>query len=163
MHQFFEDYLERLSTLHGHIERAIEGLSMEALNWSPGPEINSVCVLVVHLCGAERFWIGDVTGQLPSGRDRDAEFEAQGMDEAALKRRLDETLAHSRAVVERLSLDDLAAPRSSPRGERAFTVGWALAHALEHTGIHLGHIQIMRQWWEQRPAVDGRDRRSPSI
>ncbi len=151
MHRFFEDYLERLSTLHGHIERAIEGLTPEALNWSPGPEINSVCVLIVHLCGAERFWIGDVAGQLPSHRDRDSEFEAQGMDGAALKRRLAEALDHSRSVVERLSLDDLAAARSSPPDERTYTIGWALAHALEHTAIHLGHVQIMRQWWEQRP------------
>ena len=29
-------------------------------------------------------------------------------------------------------------------------VAWALLHALEHTAIHLGHMQIMRQLWEQR-------------
>lgn len=149
MHQFFEDYLDRLTTLHTHVEQAIAGLSPEALNWSPGDEINSICVLVVHLCGSERFWIGEMAGQLPAGRDRDAEFEARGMDEAALKRRLDEVLAHSRSVVERLSLEDLAAPRTSPQNQRTYTVGWVLMHVLEHNGIHLGHLQLMRQWWEQ--------------
>jgi hypothetical protein len=29
-------------------------------------------------------------------------------------------------------------------------VGWALLHALEHTAIHLGHIQITQQLWDQK-------------
>jgi ankyrin repeat protein len=29
-------------------------------------------------------------------------------------------------------------------------VAWCLAHALEHTALHLGHMQITRQLWEQR-------------
>ena len=66
---FVEDYLERLQDLHGAIERAIEGLPQAALDWVPGPDMNS------------------------------------------------------------------------------------LAHALEHTALHLGHIQITRQLWEQRQEV----------
>ena len=49
-----------------------------------------------------------------------------------------------------LTLDDLEALRQSPRDGRQYTTAWALAHALEHTGIHVGHVQIIRQWWEQR-------------
>lgn len=29
------------------------------------------------------------------------------------------------------------------------TVAWRLAHALEHTALHLGHMEITRQLWEQ--------------
>jgi hypothetical protein len=28
-------------------------------------------------------------------------------------------------------------------------VAWALFHALEHTALHCGQIQIQRQLWEQ--------------
>jgi hypothetical protein len=28
-------------------------------------------------------------------------------------------------------------------------VAWALLHALEHTTLHLGQIQLTRQLWEQ--------------
>jgi len=28
-------------------------------------------------------------------------------------------------------------------------VAWALAHALEHTALHLGHIQIGRELWQE--------------
>jgi uncharacterized damage-inducible protein DinB len=144
------DYLERLQALHADIERAIEGLPQAALDWVPGPDVNSLCVLVVHLIGAERYWIGDVVGGDPSDRDRAAEFRVRGLDGAALRKRLDDVLAHSRGVLEQLTLQDLATLRVSPRDGREFTVAWCLAHAMEHTAIHLGHMQIIRQLWDQR-------------
>ncbi len=112
--------------------------------------MNSIGALVVHLTGAERYWIGDVAGRDPSGRDRAAEFRARGLDEAELKRRLDGSLAYARGLLEGLTLQDLDAARVSPRDGREFTVAWCLAHALEHTAIHLGHIQIIRQLWDQQ-------------
>jgi class 3 adenylate cyclase len=146
---FFADYLDRLQRLHDDVAHAVEGLSQEALDWAPGPDMNSLCVLVVHLAGAERYWIGDVVGRDPSGRDRDAEFRARGVGAAALKARLADALAHSRGVLEELTLEDLEAVRVSPRDGREFSVAWALAHALEHTAIHVGHAQLVRQLWDQ--------------
>ena len=150
MHVTFVNYVERLQRLHADVERAMAGLSQEALDWVPGPEMNSIAVLVVHLTGAERYWIGDVAGREPSGRDRAAEFRAHGLDEAALRRRLDEALAYCRSIVEKLTLQDLETIRVSPRDGQQFTVAWSLLHTLEHTAIHLGHIQIVRQLWDQR-------------
>jgi len=150
MRSILEAYLERIQALHADMERAIEGLPQAALDWVPGPDVNSLCVLVVHAAGAERYWIGDVVGRDPSGRDRAAEFRARGLNEAVLKRCLDATLDHSRGVLEGLTAQDLEELRVSPRDGRRFTVAWSLAHALEHTAIHLGHMQIVRQLWDQR-------------
>ena len=72
MEAFFENYVNRLEALYSHVEAAIEGLSVDALDWSPGPEMNSIAVLLVHLAGSVRYWIGDVAGGEPSGRDRQA-------------------------------------------------------------------------------------------
>jgi hypothetical protein len=157
MEPFFRDYLECLQRLHERIELALEGLPQAALDWTLGPDTNSLCVLVVHLTGAERYWIGDVVAQEPSGRDRQAEFRARGLDAGALRERLGDTLDFCQRVLEGLTTGDLAAPRVSPRDGREFTVGWALAHALEHTALHLGHIQITRQLWE------GRIRSTPQV
>ena len=66
------------------MERAIRGLSQEVLDWTPGPEMNSTCALVVHLSGAGRYWIDDMAARESSGRDRAAEFRAEGL-EAALR------------------------------------------------------------------------------
>ena len=155
MLQVLEDYLGRLSALHAEIAHAIEGLPQAALDWVPGAEMNSLGVLVVHLAGAERYWIGDVVGGDPSGRDRNAEFRTSGMDGAVLKQRLDDSLAYVRGVLEQLTLPELEATRASPRDGREFTVAWCLAHALEHTAIHLGHIQIIRQLWDQQQSAAG--------
>jgi len=150
MQPVFETYFDRLAELHNDIVCTIEGLPQTALDWTPGPDINSLAVLVAHIAGSQRYWIGDVVAGDPSNRDRDAEFRTQGIDAAALKKRLADTLAHSRDVLESLALETLTEPRVSARVDNEITVGWALAHALEHTAIHLGHIQIVRQWWEQQ-------------
>ena len=145
MLSILEDYLERLQALHAGIERTIEGLPQAALDWVSGPDMNSLAVLAVHVAGAERYWIGDVVGGEPSGRDRAAEFRTHDLDGAALKACLAAALAHSQAVLEELTLPDLEATYVSPRDERQFTGAWCLAHALEHTALHLGHMQITRQ------------------
>lgn len=147
---FFVEYLNRLQTLHDNIKEALAGLPAEALDWRPGPEMNSIAVLVVHVAGAERYWIGDVAAQEPSGRNRAAEFETRGVPATALSERLDESLACARTALTRLSPEDLAQARSSARHEQTFTVAWSLLHALEHTAIHAGHIGLTRQLWEER-------------
>lgn len=144
-----EDYLERLQALYAGIIQIIEGLPPAALDYMPHQGMNSLTVLAVHVAGATRYWIGDVAGQDPSGRDRDAEFRAHGLDGTILMDRLAKALDHSRTVLEGLALSDLEATQVSPRDGRQFTVAWCLAHALEHTALHLGHMQLTCQLWEQ--------------
>jgi uncharacterized damage-inducible protein DinB len=143
------DYFDILTALHNGLKQAIAGLPTAALDWVPGPEMNSIAVLVVHTAGAERYWIGDVAGGQPSGRDRPAEFQTQGLDETDLVSHLDDALAESEKILAQLTLEDLTALRSSPLHDREGTVMWAVLHALEHTANHLGHIQVTRQMVEQ--------------
>ena len=150
MIELYAAYLERLEALHNDLNRVIADLPVEALNWSPGPEMNSLAVLATHTAGAERYWIGDVVARDDSQRDRAAEFRAQAVSAQALIDRLDTALAHSRGVLEQLNLATLDEKRLAPRGGDEVTVAWALTHALEHTAIHLGHMQIVRQLWTQR-------------
>jgi uncharacterized damage-inducible protein DinB len=149
MQTYFADYFGLLQNCHDDIHKALTGLPPEALDWTPGKDMNSISVLVVHLTGAERFWIGDVAAQEPSDRNRDAEFEVKGLGADTLKKRLDDTLSYVSVTLEKFSLQDLEIPRRSPRTDREFTVGWSLLHALEHSTLHLGQIQLTRQLWEQ--------------
>lgn len=153
---FFADYAERLGALHAGLSAAIAELPLQALDWTPGPEMNSLGVLVAHTAGSERFWIGDIAAQRPSGRVRAREFEVEGRDAAALQALMDRALAFAEEVLAGLALADLAAERETPDG-RIVTVGWALLHALEHTAQHMGHCQLTRQLWEEKTgaAVDG--------
>ncbi|HVM73078.1 MAG TPA: DUF664 domain-containing protein, partial [Anaerolineales bacterium] len=142
--------LNSLQELHDDIRAALKDLPQEALDWMPGLEINSLGVLVVHLTGAERYWIGDVIAGAASGRDREAEFRTKGASQRELLERLDANEVFFRTALEPLALPDLEQPRISPRNGCTVTVAWALCHVLKHTALHLGHIQLTRQLWDRR-------------
>jgi len=149
MQTFFKDYLNLLQDCHNGILEALEGLPPSALDWTPGQDMNSISVLVFHLTGAERFWIGDIAAQDPSNRDRDAEFRVHDVEMDVLKKRLADILGYARSVLDKMSLQDLEASRVRPSDGHEFTVAWALLHALEHAREHLGQIQLTRQLWGQ--------------
>jgi uncharacterized damage-inducible protein DinB len=149
MQPFFKVYYDRLAVLHQDVKNAIAGLPQEALDWVPGADMNSINVLVAHLTGAERFLIGEMVGQDPAGRLRDAEFQAKGLGAEDLFERLDDVLEHSQGVLAKLRVEDLENYCAAARHGRQVTIGWALTHILEHSANHLGHIQITRQWWQQ--------------
>jgi uncharacterized damage-inducible protein DinB len=149
MQSFFTNYLDLLQDCHNGILQALDGLPQTALDWVPRQEMNSIAVLLAHITGSERYWIGDIAAQESSNRDRDAEFRVHGVEVDVFRKRLADNLEYARKVLEKMSLEDLEALRASPSNEREYTVAWALLHALEHATLHLGQIQITRQLWEQ--------------
>ena len=145
MQSFFEDYLQNLQELHDDVIDALKDLPLAALEWSPATDMNSIDVLVVHTVGAQRFLIGEAVGGDPSNRDREAEFKVHGLDAQALTMRLNQSFEYIRSVLERLTFEDVSSLRDFRGRERSGV--WILDHALKHTAIHLGHVQLMRQVW----------------
>ncbi|MEP7290820.1 MAG: DinB family protein [Chloroflexota bacterium] len=150
MEAFFTDYFDRLQDLNRDFIEAFDGLPDQALDWTPGAEMNSFCVLVVHTTASARYWIGDGALGEPSNRVRATEFEARGLSGTELKARFAALEDYVRGALERISFADLAVVKSARYHDTPITGGWALLHALEHTGMHLGHAQITRQLWDQR-------------
>lgn len=142
------DYLKRLDLVYADLRRALTDLPPEALDWRPGPHLNSIGVIATHTAESQRYWIGEIVGGQPANRNREAEFLAHGQDSATLIQRLDEGLAQIRAVLERVSLEDLSVIRTSPYRDHDFTIAWVLNHTLAHVASHLGHIEVTRQFWE---------------
>jgi uncharacterized damage-inducible protein DinB len=145
MRQPFEDFYKLLQDLHESCKDQIAGLAQDELDWSPGEGMNSIAVLVVHTAGSERFWIGDTIMREPSGRDREAEFVTSGKSEQTLVDLLDASLAYIGGAFDRLDVEVLAESRRSPRDGREISVARTIAHVIEHTALHLGHIQITKQ------------------
>ena len=150
---FFAAYLERLENLHENLRQQIEGLPVEAMDWVPGVEMNSIAVLLAHTLGSLRFWIGDIALGEPSGRIREREFETRGVSSQEMQQRLDTSLAYAHGAVTRLSVEDLekVAP-VVPEAYEPVSVSWALLHALEHAYLHLGQIQLTSQLWKAHAA-----------
>jgi hypothetical protein len=148
MEKYFEALLDRFDELHRDVQQTLDELPPEAIDWVPAPDMNSLAVLILHMTGSERYYIGDVCLGDLSFRDRNAEFRVKGMDAAALKRRLTDLAAYEKSAFEQLHVAELGQERVAPKDLRTFTVAWALNHALEHTAIHVGHIQILKQMWQ---------------
>jgi uncharacterized damage-inducible protein DinB len=150
MEQLFQDILQRFETLYEAVEKAVADLPAEALDWKPGPDMNSIGVILAHMAGAWRYWVGDVAGDSPSGRVRAEEFETHGVEASEMLGRLRAALDASREVLGRLEPSRLGEVRTAGMFNEERTVGWAIFHALEHTALHTGHIQLTRQLWDQR-------------
>lgn len=154
-------YLQMIEDLRGQVGELVAGLPAEALTWRPislsasptsGKEereetTNSLTVLATHVAGAEHFWIGEVVGARPRTRDRDAEFAAETGDASALLRLLKEVSVETRAVFSALDAADLAGTREA-RG-RTIPVRWCFLHVIDHTALHLGHMQLTYQLWQR--------------
>ena len=149
MIQFFAEYLDNLAELHTEMMKAVHHLPAEALDWVPFPDGNSLSVLIVHSAGSQKYWLGDVVAKEPSGRDRPAEFRVKNVSLQELETRLNESLGYAELVLGKFGMDDLEAARINPRNGQEVTIAWALDHTLKHTAIHLGHIQITCQLWDQ--------------
>lgn len=150
MQPFYVDYMKNLEELHNEILRNISGLPQEALDWRPFSGGNSLSVLVVHLTGAERMLYSEVVAGVPSGRDRDSEFKVKNLELEDLTARLHDSRTFAAQVLDNLDMDDLATDRLSSIRDQKVSIAWALEHALKHTAIHLGHIQITRQLWDMQ-------------
>jgi hypothetical protein len=125
----------------------VPNLPAEAMDWSPGPHMNSVAVLLAHIEGVLQEGI-DIALDAPPRRVRAQEFQTRGVVSAEMLRRLDAVIDYARGALPRLGLSDLAKERTDEDG--MITCGWALLHALEHAYLHLGHLQLTCQMWRQR-------------
>jgi uncharacterized damage-inducible protein DinB len=150
MRKFYAGLLEHLKALHAEALKNLEGLPVDALDWVPGPEMNSISVLIMHFTGSERYWVGDVVRGDPSFRNRDAEFQTKGVDAAALRQRVVDLDEYEAKAFEDLRVRDLESFKVAPKDGRQVTVAWALLHAMQHTAVHIGHIEILTQQWRQR-------------
>ncbi len=150
MNPFLIDYIDCLTNLHTDMRSQIEALPDLAFDWSPGLEMNTITILVNHSLGAERFWIGEVAGGVQVGRVRDEEFLSANQTSAELITHIDKATAFAEEIVSSLQPSDFGRKRQLANHDRSCTVGWALLHALEHTAQHCGHIQQIRQLWEQQ-------------
>ncbi|HRW48498.1 MAG: DUF1572 domain-containing protein [Caldilinea sp.] len=142
--------LERLTFLHDSMKTTLAALPDEAIDWSPAADVNSVAVLLTHVAGSERFWFGEKVGGISAQRDRSAEFKVLGADRIELVALLDAALGLAAQVMERLAPSDLSRPAGVAGNGAPYDVAWALQHALEHVAVHTGHVELMRQWWENR-------------
>lgn len=151
-HSEIETYLSMIEDLRMQVREIVADLPAEALNWRPLPGVddhatNSLAVLAAHVAGAEHFWIAEAIGHAPPTRDRPAEFALEVVGAAGLLERLDQVGAETRAILSKLPEEELDSFRTVQ--DKTVPVRWAILHVIDHTALHLGHMQITYQLWMQ--------------
>ena len=144
------NYLDRIEDLRSQVSGLVADLPTEALNWRPlegkgDHATNSLAILAVHITGAEHFWIAEVIGNRPKTRDRDAEFTAVATSASELIHLLEKNAVETREMFSTLTESELNGTRQT-RG-RTVAVRWCVLHVIDHTSLHLGHMQITYQLW----------------
>jgi uncharacterized damage-inducible protein DinB len=138
------DYLEETWS---SLLKSVTDMDDALFQWSPGPTFNSIAILLRHLAGSERWWIGEAIGGVPSHRIREEEFHHDTPRRADVLKSVDDARALTRRVLSDLSMKDLQAetPPSVTRGNPPTrpTKLWALLHYLEHLGYHRGQVLLL--------------------
>ncbi len=136
-----------LDLLHADIFTAVESLGDEEINAVHPPLTNTIGILLRHIAGSERYWIGEVAGGRVMHRDRPAEFVREQLRKAPLVDDLRQAHAEARDLLQRLAGADLLSEiEVELRGSRRrATRAWAIMHSLQHTAYHLGQIQLFKK------------------
>jgi hypothetical protein len=136
-----------LDFLRATVINKVAGLTDDQAFGSPVPPSTlSPAGVVKHLTGVERFWFSiDFAGadlEWPwTEENQHGNFPLEPGDTlAAIVADYRAECARSRDVVAAAGLDDLA------RGEGlSFNLRYALAHLVEETARHLGHLDLLRE------------------
>ncbi len=136
-----------LDFLRATVVNKVAGLTDEQAFGAPvSPSALTPAGVVKHLAGVERFWFSiDFAGaDLPwpwPEEDPHGNFPlADGDTLAAIVADYQAECARSRAAIRDASLDD---PARGP--DMHFTLRYAVAHMVEETARHCGHLDILRE------------------
>ncbi len=145
-----QGYLTTMNELRDQIKSVLEGLPQEALDWKPTEGegelgTNSLGVIATHVAGSGTYLIKEVIGTQPVHRDRDGEFAARGVNVSTLKARLDSAAKVIEDILSPLTMGQMEEDRKYR--DRNAKVRWIILHVIEHTALHLGHMQLTRQLW----------------
>lgn len=145
----------QIADLLEHIARdamaQFEGIAPEDFNRALKlPESNTLFALATHFVSSGEFWTLVVVGKREIPRDRPAEFRATGRVEDLLTR-YECWIRAVHEVLDTFPDECLDEPTEAAWRGSVFNVREALLHAVEHSALHLGHIQLTRQFLGYAP------------
>ncbi|MFW9799645.1 MAG: DinB family protein [Candidatus Thorarchaeota archaeon] len=138
--------------VYGQLDIALKDIDDATLNWRPSPNSNSIGNLVVHIAGAESYWIHEVVGGMRVGRQREREFNHVQFSTNELLEEIRKIRNITDLVLEKLfdfNLEDSRRYWSDrARRDKETTVHWAILHVIEHSALHIGQIFYARKLYQ---------------
>jgi hypothetical protein len=145
--QDIRDIIALHSAAHRQLREEVDGLDSAALNWRPGPQTNSIGTIIVHALGAEAEMLRNLL-EIPTNRDREAEFAVQVHERDALLQLIDGAEADWEQLAPRLRDSDLRALRPRPNKPIPQSGLFWLMRNYGHIREHLAQVQLTKQLYE---------------
>jgi uncharacterized damage-inducible protein DinB len=138
-------YLHVLEDLRAQLLEAVAPLDDAQLNRGVAGLRNTAGMVLRHVAGSERYWVGEVAGGRPAHRDREAEFGPDPVRKTQILAEIERVAATTREVLERLTAADLVheVEVRRVRGPSRETKAGALLHAIQHLAYHLGQVRYL--------------------
>lgn len=153
-----ETLVEMLDAYFGQAQTLLQDLNREQLNWRPiegetRAEMTSTLYgLALHLSFVAMRGAANVGGlhldEYPEMAQGNNGIDTQGESPQRAIQLLEEARVLVREVAEKLTCEQLEELRERRFGNRVVepkTVRWLMWHILEHTALHIGHMELTRQ------------------
>jgi hypothetical protein len=143
----FLDTTRKLFTYYRELaDKALAQLPDNAIHWQPGPESNSIAIIVKHMSGNMLSRFTDFLtsdGEKP-WRDREAEFENDYADKAAMLQAWEAGWRCCFEAINALHPEDLQ--RLVYIRNQGHTVLEALERQVAHYAYHIGQLVYLCRW-----------------
>lgn len=159
-------FAAQLDAQLAQLKKAIDGVTVEQLEWQSGPGMNSIGMLLAHNAIVETFWVSvAASGYQPEpegheiihgiigirGNDDGLPLPDDGRHPKTLKNKtleeylqmLDSAREATHRILKGWTDDDLNSTFVLEE-KHEFTRGWMVYHVLEHFISHLGQIRMLK-------------------
>ena len=137
--EFLRETDARFERACNSVEHCLKQLDDEQIWMRLTPRVNSIGIILQHLCGNLRQWIVAGIGGAEDIRQRAQEFEErEHFSNAEMLANFKAVIAECRAIIQRLTPEELTAPRRIQGFER--NVLNAMYGTLTHLNLHVGQI-----------------------
>ena len=112
-----------------------------------------------HAISACRHWLVAVVAREPNPRDRESEFRSTAAELTQLEALSERWLSDARRILTSMATANFDAPCNLAattgivfKTSEPLTCRAALLHAVDHIGIHIGHVELTAQLWRLQAA-----------
>ncbi len=116
------------------VYEAIEGLSQEHATWKPAEHVKSIQELVVHIGGAERFWLSTLGFEV-----LDFPTSNELSDGVAFAEGMENIIANHLQKMSQVQFNEKI---STERGD--LSMAWLVKRVTQHMFYHLGTLVYLR-------------------
>ncbi len=139
--------------------KLVEGLSTEQLNWKPlegdaqSEASNSLYGIALHIAFVSMSIAANIAGQpppdYPEMRNGNSGLETVGESPERAIELLNEAQTYVEDILNSITPEQLEEMRERHAGNwvgEPKSVRWLLLHMLDHTALHVGHMEITHQF-----------------